>query len=283
MVKNKRIGIALIIVLGVVAIMVIVNKTLQTDTGIFSWKSSAMNDRNSIDFVKEQQFSEIYQLINEKESDESVCGFLKKMAENETAVYLLSGESDWYLDGSAQYMMHELDRVNDYNRMVSENEKIKGVVFDIEPYNVPGWSDNKQKMMQSMIGELAKVYSKKGNLEMMICIPFYYDTMGLADELESLVRDCCDGVMVMNYSVGNEVDNIKKEMELCKKYQRRLVNIYEFQPRGVSGVEQINTYDGRSKKTFLDNCKKMKFAYPYQNISFAFHEIEAYAEFLMKE
>ena len=51
-----------------------------------------------------------------------------------------------------------------------------------------------------------------------------------------------DGVVVMNYSKGNERLNIQKTIETAEKYGKVILTAYELQPVGEYGLEEYNTY-----------------------------------------
>ena len=248
--------------------------------GIFSWDADYIIHVSENDEALPRTIGEIYQMFDPDSDKEEVAAFAKYMSDNDISVYSLSGERDWYMPGSSEYMLYELRRVDEYNALLDEPDRIRGVVFDIEPYVLPEWENSKSEIMEQLINELGIVYSQRGSLEVLICIPYYYDDMGLSDSLEKLIGECCDGVMVMNYYVGNETPNIQTECELCRRYDKRLINIYELQkPDANVGIGEINTYAGRPHDNLLLSITDIICHYHYDKMSFAFHELGAFEEY----
>ena len=66
----------------------------------------------------------------------------------------------------------------------------------------------------------------------------------------------------MNYGIGNEVEMIKTEAELCEKYDKGLHCILEFQEIGVHGLTENETYRQRGIEAALKTWDRVEEAYP---------------------
>ena len=126
-------------------------------------------------------------------------------------IYLLAGDPSWGLE--------------DMEKVVEEAEKKRadGVLFDIEGDYVTLASD------LSFLDSSIPIY---------VCMPFW-----LEEELQEQIIKEVDGVVVMNYSKGNERLNIQKTIETAEKYGKVILTAYELQPVGEYGLEEYNTYN----------------------------------------
>ena len=126
-------------------------------------------------------------------------------------IYLLAGDPSW--------------RVDDMEQVVEEAEEKRadGVLFDIEGNYVTLASD---------------ISLLESNLPIYVCMPFW-----LEEELQEQIIKEVDGVVVMNYSKGNERLNIQKAIETAEKYGKVILTAYELQPVGEYGFEEYNTYN----------------------------------------
>ena len=125
-------------------------------------------------------------------------------------IYLLAGDPSWGVD--------------DMQKVVEEAEEkgADGVLFDIEGNYV------------TLASDLSILES---DLPIYVCMPFWLDE----DIQEQIIKEV-DGVVVMNYSKGNERLNIQKTIETAKKYGKVILTAYELQPVGEYGLEEYNTY-----------------------------------------
>lgn len=76
----------------------------------------------------------------------------------------------------------------------------------------------------------------------------------------------------MNYYREDEAGQIETEAELCEKYKKRLINIYELQEVGKHGLEEFSTYREAGLPAMWESWESLKRAYPEQDFSVALHE-----------
>ena len=126
-------------------------------------------------------------------------------------IYLLAGDPSW--------------RVDDMEQVVEEAEEKRadGVLFDIEGDYVTLASD------LSFLDSSIPIY---------VCMPFW-----LEEELQEQIIKAVDGVVVMNYSKGNERANLEEEMAMADQYDKAILTAYELQPVGEYGLGEYNTYN----------------------------------------
>lgn len=124
--------------------------------------------------------------------------------------------------------------------------------------------------------------AKGYGLEVIVCIPWYYDDKGQQKGLEELIQNGCDGIAVMNYYRGAEIKNIATEVKLVQKYGKSIITIYELQKADGHGLKEINTYYNAGLAALENNFKSVTEAYPEQTISIAYHDYQALNEVLKK-
>lgn len=125
-------------------------------------------------------------------------------------IYLLAGDPSW--------------RAEDMQKVVEEAEekRAEGVLFDIEG-NYVTFASN-----LSLLESDHPIY---------VCMPFW-----LEEELQEQIIKEVDGVVVINYSKGNERLNIQKTIEMAEKCGKVILTAYELQPVGEYGLKEYNTY-----------------------------------------
>lgn len=132
----------------------------------------------------------------------------------------------------------------------AEEKRADGVLFDIE---------NDYSSLASNPSLL------KSDLLIYVCMPLWLDE----DVQDEIIQEA-DGVVVMNYSKGNERLNLQEEMAMAEQYKKAILTAYELQPVGEYGLEEYNTYN----EDGLDAVEKN-----YENqlsgtdVSIAFHNL----------
>ena len=126
-------------------------------------------------------------------------------------IYLLAGDPSWGVDDMEQVVEE------------AEEKRADGVLFDIEGNYVTLASN------LSLLESDPPIY---------VCVPFW-----LEEELQEQIIKEVDGVVVMNYSKGNERLNIQKTIEMADQYDKAILTAYELQSVGEYGLGEYNTYN----------------------------------------
>lgn len=252
--------------------------------GIFSWKSDAVSQESDALFsrMKEWNISSLYQAFSGKLEAERVQAFLKEAKRQGIDVYYLTGEPQWALEEDGRHLCMEVERAA---ALAGKEKALAGIMFDVEPYLLEEWDEDSRMVMDLWVKGIKRAYQscKAYDLELLVCIPFFYDSKGLEGQLEELVRDCCDGIAVMNYYKGCEIEHIETEARLADRYQKALISVYELKAPGTHGITQNNTYWEEGMAAVKSNFSEMKRAYPGQELSMGLHDYEALKELLKDE
>ncbi len=243
--------------------------------GVFSYDH--LPNEADIRCMKENDITEVYQYIAPETSDEEVHRFLKEMAVNGIDVYVLAGEPEWCYEENYASMKTVLDRTRSFNMGLSKKHKIKGVVFDIEPYLLKKWHNIPDELLEQYTNNVVKVMEERAEdevpLSVYLCVPYSYDTSGREKVLRQLISET-DGVIVMNYYKGSEKENIKREAALARWYKKRIINAYELQPGLLSQTNNSITYYKDGIDAVNDNYQDLISEYSHHDMGIAFHTLE---------
>ncbi len=250
---------------------------------LFSWKSEEVYSGNSelFEIMEKQELNTLYQEISRDLNQENINDFLLDAKSNKIDIYYLTGAPEWALDETGKPMIDHINRVVELNKNLSNDTRIKGIVFDIEPYSLKEWK-NKEKVMDDFVKGMEVAYknARDNDIEVILCIPYFYDNKGLTQQLEQLIKSGCDSIAIMNYSKDNEIENMNLEVEFATMFNKKIVNIYELQAPGTRGLTDKNTYYNDGIEAIENNFYNIKEEFYGKDISIAFHEYNSLKEVL---
>lgn len=238
---------------------------------VFSWFASELKNPESVfTLMKQYKVDAVFQHVAPTDTPLAIERYLEIASHYKKGVYLLAGEPEWALYPA---------------KLVAAIQKagpFAGIVVDVEPYLLEEFNREPKKVMATFVASMRKAYqvAKAKRLAFVLCVPYFYDTLGFEQELEELARDCCDGLMVMNYYRGKELEHIQREAQLCRKYGKTLSTIYELQPPGMHDLKDENTYYNVGIESAYNNFNKLKQAIPKTGLSF--HEFRYFKELSQK-
>ena len=154
-------------------------------------------------------------------------------------IFVLAGDPSW--------------RADDMQKVVDEAEEKRadGVLFDIE---------NDYTLLASDLSLL------DSHLPIYVCIPFWLD-----EDVQDEIIKQADGIVVINYSKGNERMNIEEEMAMADEYGKTILTAYELQPVGEYGLEEYNTYNKDGLQVVEENYKEQ---FSGTDVGIAFHNLD---------
>ena len=158
-------------------------------------------------------------------------------------IYLLAEDPSWEVDDMEQVVEE------------AEEKRADGVLFDIEGNYV------------TLASNLSLLES---DLPIYVCMPFW-----LEEELQEQIIKEVDGVVVMNYSKGNERLNIQKTIEMAEKCGKVILTAYELQPVGEYGLEEYNTYHDDGLDAVEKNYEEQ---FGGTDVGIAFHNLNMMRE-----
>ncbi|WP_373751189.1 hypothetical protein [Jeotgalibaca porci] len=239
---------------------------MKLQKSLFSWFSKELAHPEAFfSFLQQHGITAIYQHVTPNDMQETIARFIKRGRQANVKVFLLAGEANWTLEPK------------DLHRHIEQATKWDGIVVDVEPYLLKGFN---KEIMAAYVSAMRNAYQKAHSLgvSFILCIPYFYDSLGYTTELEVLIRDCCDGISVMNYYRGKEIPHLETEAKLCRLYQKTLETIYELQPPGKHGLKDINTYYHLGLKKVDENFQTLAKHYQNQEVKISYHEFVYFQE-----
>lgn len=258
-------------------------EVVQGTRSLFSWKDSEVLEGRTQLFttMKELKLNALYQEFSEELRQEDILDFLGEATKEKIDVYMLAGSPKWALEKDGESMCRQVQKALEINQAGGKEQDVKGILFDVEPYLLKEWDEqDHDKIMDSFVEGMKTAYKKAqdNDLKVILCIPYFYDNLGVPKHLEVLIESCCDSIAIMNYYQGKEYENIKGEAELAAKYGKKLINIYELQSPGKHGLKDKNTYYEEGIKAVEENFSVLQAAFDGQDIFIALHEYDALKE-----
>lgn len=250
--------------------------------GLFSWSDSAVEDSQELfDTAKKVGITEIYQHFSKDMSQEKITDFLEEAEKKELDIYYLTGEPHQGLQPEAEELLEEIHRCSSFNRQ--SRGMFCGVMVDVEPYLTEEWEEDQEEVMDTYVDSMDRVYgeAKRQKLRCILCVPYFYDKKGFSDQLETLIRDCCDGIAVMNYQKENEWEQISFEAETAKTYDKKVMHIYELQKAGKHELTERNTYYQDGLEAVEESRQGLREHFP--DMAFAYHDYKSLKELLEDE
>ena len=256
-----------------------------TEKSVFSWhKQEVLNGKDDF-FNTLQSFNvqNVYQYFSSDLTDDQIDSFINECSQQDISVYYLCGTPEYALSENYTQLSQEIERAKYISELTNENN-IKGIVLDIEPYLLDEFEDDAKSIMSEFYDNLKQAYTlaKSYDLKMIVCIPYYYDTQNLTSFLENLLKDGCDGIAIMNYYQSHEAQHIQTEIELCQKYQKECINIFELSAP-EDGITEENTYYDEGISLAMEHFQMIQENYDEYKLSLCFHDYHYLKELLENE
>lgn len=256
--------------------------------GLFSWSGEMMEETERerlYTCLGRAGVTEVYQKFSEESLKEDKSrAFVKGMREKGVGVYALMGEPEWAYERDGKRLIREIEYIAKYNEGHGEEERILGVMVDVEPYLLDEWdegSESRKELMEGFLSGMKQAYAYAGHkqLKFWACIPMFYDSDN-EDILEGLIAGGCDGVAVMNYSRRDEYGQMAKEVGYAREYGKDIICIYELQKPGRHELKDINTYANEGMEALQQSVHRLESQFGYERLKFAYHHYGALKEFL---
>ncbi|MHC1787169.1 MAG: hypothetical protein AB9880_08940 [Christensenellales bacterium] len=242
--------------------------------GVFSWQRTNASDETAakdlFDLLVSVGASEVYQNLDVK----GAGSFLRRAKELQIDVYMLSGKPEWGLDRNARQMINEVDKTAKLITQMN-GEGPAGLMLDVEPYLTGAYLRNPKQTLAKYLAAMRKTYAhaQEKGVTLILCIPYFYDSVGFTEELNTLIREACDGAAVMNYQRADEIGQIEAEVAASRQAGKRLIHIYELQRPGLYELTESSTYYTDGLPAIWESQEKLQAHFAYEGLSFALHEL----------
>lgn len=252
----KKILIFIILIMFVILLLLLLKK--EKNNILYSWNMDTLSDERLFDVIDEYNIGTLYQDFSSNYLDNIDNTFVEQLSQINVDVYHLCGEPSWAIEKDAYNMIKEIDKIINYNSNVLN--KIKGIVFDIEPYTESKDNFDFELYVNNM--KLAYQYAKAKSLKMVIVMPIWFDKLDIT-LLEELIINGADELSLMNYNINKTESNIKNEVLIAKKYNKYINTIYEV------NYNKDNYF--KSKEEIDKDFKKIYETYKYSKLRKAYH------------
>ena len=246
------------------------------ETSLFSWSTEqvyAEGFTDLLDILSMNNINSSYQYF----SDEMIINmqpkdYIKKLNEENILTYYLSGNPSWATERRNKSMRGKIKLIAEYNEKVTEDEKFAGIVFDVEPYLLSDWSSDKDNIMTKFLENMidAYDYAENFNLTIIVCIPYWFDN-NYYEILEDLTMKACDKIAVMIYYRNKEINNMRNEVDLCRKYGKSIICISELQPPDSDSVPESITYFSFGLNVLWRMWNQIYSYFDYTDMGFSYH------------
>lgn len=257
------------------------------ESGMFEWdESSILRIEEALDLVSRLGITHWYQEIEFSDLDsQELSAFIEAMTETNVEVYALAGAKEWGYESDGASLIAYMENVRRYNEEVASEQRIKGIMADVEPYILKDWEENKQANMETYVSGMVKAHewAEDNSLLLIVCIPRHYDDQGLVEQLETLISMGCDEVAVMDYECGMEVERIETEALLAIRYGKPLHCILEFQEVGKHGLTENKTYYNKGIEAAREVWRQVDAAFGEAELIRDYHWTEPIWDMLERE
>ena len=256
----------------------------------FIWDPDIVNFTKLDAQVEKLNLNTIYvQITSDLETSISISKLISYCQLKNIDLYLLDGGSDWYTDEEKYNVIEMIDRTSEFNE--TNNNAIKGIKLDIEFHTTDFYSslsDEEQKAEFQKFYEANKEfceYAKEKGLKYAIDLPVWLNYL---DEgiLEELIKLDYDHIAYMNYDRTDDgnFENLDEEVELARKYNKKIVNIFELQdPNKHEGLPETDTYYNLGLDRCIEDMNKLLQKYNYSKLGRSYHYYEPLVELLSDE
>ena len=243
-------------------------------SSLFSWDINAIDNyselKNVTDYLK---INTIYSGKDESEvfdlNSENYKLLLNFAEQNDIDVWILEGNRNDVENNNIQKYKNLMDKIYEFNR--TSNNKIKGLSIDLEFYITSTYKNATNEEQVEMLKEYVDFikecykYAKTKNLQLANCVPTFLDQKS-ETYLEDLIANGCDYIQIMNYTKSDMLNSIDKEVEIAKKYNKKIENIAELQiANDYNGVTDENTFYTDGILRCIETFKEMDEKYGEQN------------------
>lgn len=263
-----------------------VGNAKEHDRAMYSWGHDYIYEEKEAILQTAMKLTEcniLYQELSSNVDINDLSAFLQRRGENGQTVYYLCGDASWGIEQDASSMLKHVERVIAYNNAVGDY-KFAGIQFDIEPYCLDDFEANADVYMTQYIEncKLAYKVAHEAGLLVELCIPYWWDSSyGYETQLEELIANACDSIAVMNYyKKGTEASHIETEVALCRKYNKKIINITEMQAPGYHGLTENNTYYNEGIEAVENMWNSLDSYFEYNNLGYSYHYLDTIIELL---
>ncbi|MGG6310106.1 hypothetical protein [Paenibacillus macerans] len=221
------------LLMAVLVLLALIRPTGSQAKATWIWDTKAIEERQDeiLAFAGKQGVKVIFLQIGGGVGRESYRGFVRAAAEAGIEVHALNGQPDWALRERRAEAEKFLDWVIAYNREAQPEERFAGVQFDVEPYLLNEWRQDRESVVREWMEGIRAWTEEAGynGLEIGAAVPFWLDEIDhpgrstklplgdwMVDRFDYLAimayRDGAGHIYEISQTTLSEADRMKKKV-----------------------------------------------------------------------
>jgi hypothetical protein len=277
--------------------------------GVWLWSSPFFLKEKMttiIDGIKIGQFNTVYLSVDDfllvKNIDkenylEELYKFVKQANDSNLVVDIVAGAPEWAEPKNRWQAYKFINLLIEYNDKYPDT-KIRGLQYDIEPYLLPNYENNKKKILNNFVEFIDIVstrFEKYPEASLTVVLPHFYDkkqnwapmityqreTLSVFDQIAKSLNKIEKGKIILmayrNFFTGeNGVDNISRVEFESIKGKTKVIIAQETKNISPAYV----TFWGLSKKNLFRQLNQIQINYKdYENFAgVAIHDFEGFTQ-----
>ncbi|MCU6792366.1 hypothetical protein OB236_09520 [Paenibacillus sp. WQ 127069] len=201
----------------------------------------------TLDFLGRNGINLLYLQIDVDIPSDVYSTFIREAENRGIKVHALGGSPEWVLPEQQGKLYQFIDWVNTYNNSVLPSERFNGIHLDVEPYVLPQWRSDPDKMlglwMDTISGFVQQVKADT-HLTTGVDLPVWLDRFNVPDgyggrtTLSDWMIRRLDQISLMAY-----IDNAE---DIIKSVSNELVEAEKASKPVIIGVETLNNNEEHS-------------------------------------
>ncbi|WP_203362051.1 amidase [Bacillus sp. REN10] len=150
---------------------------LSKATWLWHTKEIVSNKESLLNFMQQNQVTDVYLQINKDISASAYKAFIKQASAKHIKVHALDGAPSWVSSNGVVYQERFFTWLNNYQLHALPEERFSGVHLDVEPYLYKGWKKQYQQTVRSYQSLLiqANQFAQQLGVPLAVDIPFWFD------------------------------------------------------------------------------------------------------------
>lgn len=150
------------------------------------WQSEIIGQekQNILAFCEQNEINLIYLRIDMNKPYDYYRSFIREATEQGIEVHAVAGHPAWAFTSNQKRMMNIVGWVKKYNAEVEKAERIRGIQLDIEPYLLPQWETDRERVIrewQANVEAFTDAVSNETELVTSVALAFWLDDIPTPD------------------------------------------------------------------------------------------------------
>lgn len=141
--------------------------------------------REILAFCQENEINLIYLRIEMNKPFDYYQAFIREASALGIEVHAVAGHPAWALASNEKRMLNIVKWVKAYNLEATDQERIRGIQLDIEPYLLPFWDTDRERVLrewQANMQAFTREVKRQPDLVASAAIAFWLDDISMPDQ-----------------------------------------------------------------------------------------------------